>query len=75
MQLKLGEIIKDAREYKEITRAELAEYAFVSKEQIVQFEEGQTIPDFDTSLLISHFLDIDVDWSWLRLITEVANFE
>ena len=74
MHLRLGEIIKDARQYKEFTRAELAEYAGVSEEQIAEFEEGRTIPDFDTALLICQFLDIDVDWSWLRLITEVANF-
>ena len=74
MQFRLGEIIKDAREFKEITRAELAEYAFVSEEQIAQFEEGRYIPDFDTASLIFHFLDIEVDWGWLRLITEIARF-
>ena len=74
MHIKLGEIIKDAREYKEITRAELAEFAFVSEEHIGEFEEGHTIPDFDTVLLMCHFLDIKVDWSWLRLITKIANF-
>ena len=25
-------------------------------------------------LLICHFLDIEVDWVWLRLITEMAYF-
>jgi len=30
MLIELGEIIKDAREYKEITQAELADYAGVS---------------------------------------------
>ena len=34
MLIRLGEIMKDAREYKEITRAELAKYAGVSEEQI-----------------------------------------
>ena len=72
MSHQLGEIIKDAREYKEITRAELADYAFVSEEQI---EENNSIPDFDTALLICHFLDIEVDWGWLRLITDITNFE
>jgi len=75
MLIRLGKTIKDTREYKEITRAELAKYAFVSEKQVVQFEEGRTIPDFDTALLICHFLDIEVDWGWLRLITEIANFE
>lgn len=58
MLIRLGEIIKDAREYKEITQSELAEYAGVSEEQV---EEDHTIPDFDTVLLIHHYLDIDVD--------------
>ena len=75
MLIRLGEIIKDAREYKEITRAELAEYAFVSEEQIEEIEENRIVPDFNTALLICHFLDIEVDWGWLRLITEIVNFE
>jgi len=37
MHIRLGEIIKDAREYKEITRAEVADYAFVSEELINEF--------------------------------------
>ena len=75
MFIRLREVIKDAREYKEITGAELAEYAGVSEEQIVQFEECRIVPDFDTALVICHFLDVEVDWGWLRLITEIANFE
>jgi len=47
MLIKLGEIIKDAREYKEITRAELAEYAGVSEEKVEETEENLTIPDFN----------------------------
>ena len=74
MPIRLGEIIKDTREYKEITRAELAEYAGVSEELIAEIENDHTVPDFDTSLLIHHFLDIKVDWGWLRLITKIANF-
>ena len=62
MLIRLGEIIKDSREYKEITRAELAEYAFVSEEKIEEIEKNHTIPDFNTALLICHFLDIEVDW-------------
>ena len=74
MLIRLGEIIKDAREYKEITRAELADYAGVSESQIEEIEENRNITDFDTALLICHYLDIEVDWGWLRLITEIANF-
>ena len=68
-------LIKDAREYKEITRAELAEYAGVSAEKIEEIEQDRTVPDFDTALLICHFLDIEVDWGWLRSITDIANFK
>ena len=59
--------MKDARQYKEFTRAELAKYAFVSEEHVEEFEESRAVPGFDTTLLICHFLDIEVDWSWLRL--------
>ena len=74
MLIRLEEMIKDAREYKEITWAELADYAGISEEKIEAIEENHIIPDFDTALLICHFLDIKVDWGWLRLITEIANF-
>ena len=43
MLIRLGEIIQDAREYKEVTRAELAEYAGVSEELIEKIEEDHTI--------------------------------
>ena len=49
MLIRLGEIIKDAREYTEVTRAELAEYAFISEEQIEEIEEDHTVPNFDTT--------------------------
>ena len=71
---RLGEIIKDTREYKEVTRAELAEYAFVTEEQTEEFEQNRAVPDFDTALLICYFLDIYVDWGFLNLINEIANF-
>jgi len=74
MLIRFAEIIKDTREYKEITRAELAEIAFVTEAQIEEFEKSHTVPDFDTALLICSFLDIEVDWGWLRLITEISNF-
>ena len=75
MLIKLGKIIKDTREYKEITRAELSEFAFVSEEQIKAIEDNRIVPDFGTALLMFKFLEINVDWGWLRLITEIANFE
>ena len=61
MFVRLGEIIKDASEYKEIARAELAEFAFVSEEQIEEIEECRTVPDFNTVLLICHYLEIEFD--------------
>jgi DNA-binding XRE family transcriptional regulator len=75
MIYKLGEIIKEAREYKEITRADLAEFAGVSEEKIEEIDANTTIPNFDTAFLIVRFLEIDVDWRWLRLITDIANDE
>jgi transcriptional regulator with XRE-family HTH domain len=59
MLIRIGEIIKDAREYKEITRAELADYAGVSEKLIEEIEEDRTVPDFDTVFLIVRFVDID----------------
>ena len=39
MLIRLGEIIKDAREQKEITRAQLADYAGVSEERIEEISK------------------------------------
>ena len=46
-----------------------------SEEQIEEIEENHSVLDFDTTLLICHFLDIEVNWGWLRLNTEIANIE
>ena len=48
MFIGLGKIIKDAREYKKITRAALAECAGVSAEKIEEIEKNHFIPEFDT---------------------------
>ena len=52
MLIRLGEIIQDAREYKEVTRAELDEYAGVSEELIEKIEEDHTIdkPNYEQDL-------------------------
>ena len=65
-------MIKDAREYKELTRAELADFVGLSEEMIEEIENNTTLPDFDTAYLIVQFLGIDVDLGWLRMITENA---
>jgi transcriptional regulator with XRE-family HTH domain len=61
MLVRLGEIIKDTREYKEITRAELAEFACVTAEKVEAIGENRIVPDFDTALLIYHYLEIEFD--------------
>jgi transcriptional regulator with XRE-family HTH domain len=48
MQTNIGEIIKDAREYKELTRAELMDFVGLSEEMIEEIENNTTLPDFDT---------------------------
>lgn len=65
MLIRLGEIIQDAREYKEITRANVAEYVGVSEEIIKEFEENRTVPEFDNASLIFHFFDTKMDWDRL----------
>ena len=70
---RLGEIIKDTREYKEFTRAELAEFAGVTEETIAEIEEDIIIPGFDTAFLIIKFLDIKIDLGCLRLITDIGS--
>jgi transcriptional regulator with XRE-family HTH domain len=63
-------MIKDAREYKKLTRAELADFVGLSEKMIGEIENNTTLPDFDTAFLIVQFLGIDVDLGWLRIITE-----
>jgi transcriptional regulator with XRE-family HTH domain len=71
----LGKIIKEAKELKEIMSADLEEFTGVSEEKIEEIEANTSIPNFDTAFLIVRFLEIDVDWRWLRLITDIANDE
>lgn len=71
MTIVLGELIKEARENKEITRAELAEIAGVSEETLTEIEDGEIMPDFDTALLLVSFLGLKVDIGWLLLIADI----
>ena len=70
--MKLGEIIKDARERKEILRTELAEFAGVSEDYIIEIENNERLPDFDTALLITGFLGLEIDLTWLKIIDDVG---
>ena len=43
MLIRLGEIIKDAKEYKENIQTELADYTDAAEEQSEEIEENHTI--------------------------------
>ena len=71
-EMNLGEIIKDARVRKEILRAELAEFAGISENYIIDIENNDKLPDFDTALLIKGFLNLKIDLTWLKIIDDVG---
>lgn len=70
--MNLGEIIKDARERKEILWTELAMYAGISKDYIIKIENNDRLPDFNTALLIKRFLGLDIDLAWVQVFDDVG---
>ncbi len=69
-EMNLGGKIKDTRERKEILRTELAEFAGVSEGYIAEIENNERLPDYDTALLISEFLGLEVNLTWLKIMDD-----
>lgn len=54
--------IKELREYKGISRKELAEAMYVSVRLISYWENGKRECDFDTLIKLSHYFNESIDY-------------
>lgn len=59
-QQKVGQFLKELRNEKSITQAELAEMLGVSNRSISRWENGATMPDFDLLIDLAKYFDIEV---------------
>ncbi len=59
-QQKIGALLKNLRNEKNLTQAELAEKLGVSNRSISRWENGMTMPDFDLLIELADFYKVDV---------------
>lgn len=59
--MNFSESIKQKRKDKGLTQEELAEILFVSRQTVSNWENGKTLPDIDSLILLSEALDVSID--------------
>ncbi len=59
-QQKIGQFLKELRNEKKITQAELAEMLGVTNRSISRWENGVTMPDFDLLIKLAKNYDVDI---------------
>lgn len=59
-QQKTGQFLKELRNEKKLTQAELAEILGVSNRSVSRWENGMTMPDFDLLIELAKNYDVDV---------------
>ena len=59
-QQKVGQFLKELRNEKSVTQAELAEVLGVSNRSISRWENGITMPDFDLLIEMANYYDVEV---------------
>ncbi len=59
-QQKVGQFLKELRNEKSITQAELAEVLGVSNRSISRWENGSTMPDFDLLIELAKYYGVEV---------------
>lgn len=60
--LDIGTLIKDAREMRGLTRAQLADAAELTQEGLRLIEVGERMPRYDTVVKIMNSMDIYIDF-------------
>lgn len=60
VQQKVGKFLKELRNEKSVTQAELAEVLGVSNRSISRWENGTTMPDFDLLIEMAKYYDVEV---------------
>lgn len=59
-QQKTGQFLKELRNGKKLTQAELAEILGVTNRSISRWENGATMPDFDLLIALAKYYDIEI---------------
>lgn len=59
-QQKIGQFLKELRNEKKLTQAELAEMLGVTNRSISRWENGVTMPDFDLLIELAKYYDVEV---------------
>lgn len=59
-QQKVGRFLKELRNERSVTQAELAEMLGVSNRSVSRWENGMTMPDFDLLIELAKYYDIEV---------------
>lgn len=59
--MNFSESIKQKRKDKGLTQEELADILFVSRQTVSNWENGKTLPDIDSLILLSEALDVSID--------------
>ena len=59
-QQKVGQFLKELRNEKSVTQAELAEVLGISNRSISRWENGVTMPDFDLLIEMAKYYDVEV---------------
>lgn len=70
----IGARIRNAREKKRITQAELAEFCSLSTSHIGHIERGTRIPSLDTLFRISQVLQVSTDYLLLDVLPDDNSF-
>ena len=59
-QQKVGRFLKELRNEKKLTQAELAEMLGVTNRSISRWENGVTMPDFDLLMELAKYYDVEI---------------
>lgn len=59
--MKFNERIKNRRKELGVTQEDLAKQLYVSRQTLSSWENGRTLPDIDSLVLLSEALDINID--------------
>lgn len=54
--------LRDLREDNDLTQAECAKIAYISKNSYIRYENGERIPPLDTIITFAEFYNVSIDY-------------
>ena len=58
----LSDILKDLRQRKDITQAELAEYLGITQQAVARWERNKSEPDLETLKTLANYFNVSTDY-------------